>query len=175
MPILLPVLVRRSVRDTTVPATLPAVAPCFTAAENTAHDWTFSRFEHRRVVVERMAREEEPDRVVFALQPLGRQPRFGRRQRQRLARRTATEQLALSEHRVVVAALRGGHDQVHARVRARAVALQRIERAGGREAFQHALVDGARIDPAREVREVAERPVAARLGDRLDRLRAPRP
>ena len=41
-----------------------------------------------------------------------------------------------------------------------------------REAFQHALVDRARIDPAREVREVAERPVAARLDDRLDRLPA---
>ena len=34
MPILLPVLVRRSARATTVPATRPAVAPCFTELQN---------------------------------------------------------------------------------------------------------------------------------------------
>jgi len=44
MPILLPVLVRRSIRDTTVAATLPAVAPVFTARENSAQDCTLRRF-----------------------------------------------------------------------------------------------------------------------------------
>ncbi len=44
MPILLPVLVRRSIRDTTVAATLPAVAPVFTARENSAQDCTRRRF-----------------------------------------------------------------------------------------------------------------------------------
>ena len=44
MPILLPVLVRRSMRDTTVAATLPAVAPVLTARENSAQDCTRSRF-----------------------------------------------------------------------------------------------------------------------------------
>ena len=44
MPILLPVLVRRSARDTTVAATLPAVAPAFTARANSAQDCTCSRF-----------------------------------------------------------------------------------------------------------------------------------
>ncbi len=43
MPILLPVLVRRSARVTTVPATRPAVAPCFTEFANAVHDWTFMR------------------------------------------------------------------------------------------------------------------------------------
>ncbi len=42
MPILLPVLVRRSVRDTTVAATRPALAPAFTERENSAQDCTFS-------------------------------------------------------------------------------------------------------------------------------------
>ena len=42
MPILLPVWVRRSWRDTTVPATRPAVAPAFTARENSAQDCTRS-------------------------------------------------------------------------------------------------------------------------------------
>jgi hypothetical protein len=44
MPILLPVFVRRSMRETTVAATLPAVAPDFTARVNSAHDWMRSRF-----------------------------------------------------------------------------------------------------------------------------------
>jgi len=41
MPILLPVLVRRSVRDTTVAATRPAVAPSFTDWQNAVQRWTF--------------------------------------------------------------------------------------------------------------------------------------
>ena len=45
MPILLPVLVRRSIRDTTVAATLPAVAPVLTARENSAQDCTRNRFK----------------------------------------------------------------------------------------------------------------------------------
>ncbi len=43
MPILLPFLVRRSVRATTVPATRPAPAPAFTARENSDQDCTRSR------------------------------------------------------------------------------------------------------------------------------------
>ncbi len=42
MPILLPVRVRRSVRETTVAATRPAVAPLLTACENSAQDCTRS-------------------------------------------------------------------------------------------------------------------------------------
>ena len=131
--------------------------------------------ERRRVVVERMAGEEEADRVELALQPLGRQPRLGRGQRNLLARRRPAEHVALADLGILLAALRGREDRVDARMNARAVRLQRIERAGGRETLQHALVDRARIDAAGEVRDVAERFVAARLDDRLDRLRARRP
>ena len=55
---------------------------------------------------------------------------------------------------------------------ARAVGLELVEGAGGGEAFQHALVDGARIDAVGEVGEIGERPVAARGDDRFDRLPA---
>ena len=43
MPILLPVLVRRSARETTVAATRPAVAPAFTELQNSAQDCTLRR------------------------------------------------------------------------------------------------------------------------------------
>ena len=43
MPILVPFLVRRSVRATTVPATRPALAPPFTARANSDQDCTRSR------------------------------------------------------------------------------------------------------------------------------------
>ena len=43
MPILLPVRVRRSLRDTTEPATRPALAPAFTLRANSAHDCTRMR------------------------------------------------------------------------------------------------------------------------------------
>ena len=43
MPILLPVLVRRSMRDTTVAAVRPALTPFFTLRENSAQLCTFMR------------------------------------------------------------------------------------------------------------------------------------
>ena len=55
---------------------------------------------------------------------------------------------------------------------ARAVGFELVEGAGGDQAFQHALVDDARIDAAGEIGEVGERPLAARRDDVLDRLRA---
>ncbi len=58
-----------------------------------------------------------------------------------------------------------------AKTRAR-FGLQRVEGARRREAFEHALVDGARIDAAGEIGEIGERPLGARLDDRLDRLPA---
>ena len=131
--------------------------------------------QRRRVIVERVAGEEEADRVELALQPLGRQPRLRGRQRDLLARRRAAEHVVLADRRGLVLALRGRENRIDARMDARAVALQRIERAGGGKAFQHALVDRARVHAAREVGDVAERLVAARLDDRLDRLAARRP
>ena len=69
-------------------------------------------------------------------------------------------------------ALRGREQRIDGGEGARAVGLDRVEGAGGGEAFQHALVDGARIDAAAEIGKVGERPFAARGNDALDRLPA---
>ena len=50
--------------------------------------------------------------------------------------------------------------------------LEFIEGAGLREAFQHALVNGARIDARGEIGEIDELGGAPRLDDRVDRLLA---
>ena len=55
-------------------------------------------------------------------------------------------------------ALAGGQHGVDAGEGAGAVALERIEGAGRDQAFQHALVDRARIDAGGEVGEIGERP-----------------
>ena len=128
--------------------------------------------ERRGVVVERMPGEEEADGIELLLQPLGRQPRLDIAERQRRAARTPAEQLGLPDRRVVELALRRRHDSIDGREHARAIAVQRIEGAGGGEAFQHALVDRTRIDAAREIGKIGERLFAARLDDRLDRLPA---
>src|SRR5258708_727378 len=51
-----------------------------------------------------------------------------------------------------------------------ALALDAIEGARRREAFEHALVDGAWIDAAGEIGQIREGMVGARRHDRLDRL-----
>ena len=74
--------------------------------------------------------------------------------------------------RGLVAALAGGENGLGAGEHARAVGIERVEGAGGGEAFDDALVDGARIDPRGEIRQRGEQPFLARLDDQLDRLRA---
>ena len=69
-------------------------------------------------------------------------------------------------------ALARGKDRLGAGEHARAVGLERIERAGGREAFDHALVDGARRHPGGEIGQRGEKAVLAGFDDQLDRLRA---
>src|SRR5205823_6454730 len=84
--------------------------------------------------------------------------------------RCAAEQFALPHFSILLTALRRREDRIDASVHARAIFLQRIECARGGEALQYALVDRARVHAAREVGDVAERLVAARIDDRLDRL-----
>ena len=55
---------------------------------------------------------------------------------------------------------------------ARAVRLEFVEGAGLRQTFQHALVDGARIDAVGEVGEIGELARFARRDDRFHRLPA---
>ena len=66
MPILLPVLVRRSVRSSTVAATRPTELPALTERQNSTQLCTPQPLQEIAVFVERMARQEEADRVVFA-------------------------------------------------------------------------------------------------------------
>ena len=121
MPILLPVLVRRSVRDTTVAATRPAVAPPFTALRKLRPALHLHALERRGVIVERMAGEEKADRFVFAPQPLGRQPRLDRpATRSARARAGAAEQFALPDRRRLMRALRLAQHRIdHRRTAAR--------------------------------------------------------
>ena len=98
MPILLPVLVRRSMRETTVAATRPAVAPALTDARELAPVTAPSCASAAPgVIVERMAGEEKPDRLVFALQPVGRRPRLDSRQPQRFAIGRSAEHFVLPD------------------------------------------------------------------------------
>ena len=86
-----------------------------------------------------------------------------------VARRAAEGEFHCPARRHLVRALRRAEHHVDGGEGARAVVLQRIEGAGGGEAFQHALVDGARIDAVGEIGKVGERLLAAR------RRRSPRP
>ena len=172
MPILLPVRVRRSVRATTVPATRPAVAPALTARANSAQDCTRSFFSTHGVIVERMAGQEEADRLVFAAQALGRQPALDRRQSDRFALASPPpppNNSLCPTAAVSCARCARASTDVDAGKDARAVCLETVEGAGGGQAFQHALVDGARIDARGEIREVGEFALAARGDDRLRR------
>src|SRR5437764_8233578 len=118
-----------------------------------------------------MAGEKESVGIEFLLQPLGRQPWLELGQAQRTARGAVTErELERAALLGLVRALRLTQHGIDRRKHARAVALQRVERSGGGEAFQHALVDCARIDPGREIGEVAEGTIATRRDNRLDGL-----
>ena len=91
-----------------------------------------------------------------------------------MARRVgrAAEHVVLPDGRRLVAALAGRQHRVDAGEHPRAVRLQRVEGAGGGQAFQHALVDRARIDPAAKSARSVNGLSPARLDDLLDRLRA---
>ena len=78
----------------------------------------------------------------------------------------------LAARGILVRALRGGEHGIDGGENARPVRFHAVEGAGGSQAFDHPLVDGARVDAAREVGEVGERLFAARVNDRLDRLPA---
>ena len=124
------------------------------------------------VVVERMAGQEEADGVVFAAQPLGRQPRLDLRQHDGRRVGGAAEHVVLTDGDGLVAALACRQDGIGAGEHPRAVRVQRIEGAGGGEALDDALVDRARIDPRGEIRKRGEQARLARLDDQVDRLPA---
>ena len=103
-----------------------------------------------------MARQEEADGVVFAPQPLGRQPRLDLRQHDGRRVGGAAEHVVLPDGRRLVAALAGREDRLRAGEHPRAVGIERVERAGGGQALDHALVDRARINARREIGQRGE-------------------
>ena len=103
-----------------------------------------------------MAGEKEADRVVFALQAFRRQPRLDLRQRDLLALPAAAEQFALPDGGRVMRALGAAEHGIDGGEDAGAVRLELVEGAGGGQAFQHALVDRARIDARGEIGKVGE-------------------
>ncbi|VCU09306.1 hypothetical protein RHODGE_RHODGE_02480 [Rhodoplanes serenus] len=150
----------------------PGLLPRLHAAGKLGPGLESQRLQQRRVVVERMAGEEEADGIVLALQLVGRHPHRRRRDLQGLRRRRPAEDVALPALGRRVGALRGRQHRLDGREGAGAVGLDAVEGAGRREILQHPLVDLARIDAMREVREVAERPLAASRHDGLHRLPA---
>src|SRR5439155_24469535 len=87
-------------------------------------------------------------------------------------RRRSTEKLRLAAHGIILRALRGCKNCIDGGRGARAIWLDAVERAGGAEAFQHAPVDGARIDAAAKIRKVGEGAFAACRDNALDCLAA---
>ena len=81
MPILLPVRVRRSVRDDDGCGNTTRGRPGFDRAREFRPRLNPQLFQHRGIVVERMAGQEEADRLILAAQSLGRQPWLDLRQR----------------------------------------------------------------------------------------------
>ncbi len=126
--------------------------------------------ERGGVVVERMAGQKEADRVIFAAQPLGRQPRLDLRQHD--ARRVghATEHIALTKLLGLVVALAGGDDRLGTGEHRGAVAVDLVKSAGRRQTFDQALIDGTRIDLGGEVSERAELAALPPCHDLLDRV-----
>ena len=86
--------------------------------------------------------------------------------------RHSTEKLRLAADGVILRALRGCQDRIGGRIGARAIGLDAVERASGGKAFQHPLIDGARIDATAKIRKVGESVVAARRDNALDCLAA---
>ena len=78
MPIFDPLLVRRSVRSSTLAPRRAVVAPARTERANSAQRVARRRFSAACVGVERMAREEEADGVELALELLRLGPRARR-------------------------------------------------------------------------------------------------
>ena len=172
MPILLPVRVRRSMRDTTVAATRPAVAPSFTARANSAQGCTRSFFSTRR---NRRAdgptgRSRRPRIRGAAVRPAA---RLDLRQHDLFARCAAAEQFALTDRRRFMRALRATRARHRRRAKTRARFFSNASNAPAAARLSSTRLLTARgLTRAGEIGEIGELPVAARGNDRFDRLLA---
>ncbi len=87
-------------------------------------------FQDGRIIIERMTRQEKADRVVFAPQPLRRQPRLDLRQHDGRRVGGAAEHVVLPDGCGLVAALAGGQNRLGAGEHPRAIGIETVERAG---------------------------------------------
>ena len=126
--------------------------------------------EEVAVLVQGMARQEEADRVVFLLQLVGHRPGVvGRHPQGDVGGRDPAEHVVDAGAR----RLRGPLGQLHHRLDGGAgpgaIRLDGVHGPGRHEVLQGALVQHARVEPAREAGEILEGPVAAGLDQGLDR------
>ena len=128
------------------------------------------------VLIERMAGDVEPEHLFFAGQLFLRGPigNFGQRMRGGgLVRREIGEQSGLAAGAILPRPRADFHGAVDHGEELRARAVQRIERAGFDEAFDHAAVHRAEIDALAEIVERSEAAAfRARRDDRFDGVRA---
>src|SRR5581483_7591008 len=110
--------------------------------------------------------------IIFATQPLGRQPWLDLRQYDRWRIGRPAKHVVLARGCGFMAALAGGEDRIGAGKDPRAVRLERVERTGGGKALDDALVDRARVHAGGKIRKRRELPVAARFDDQFDGLLA---
>jgi hypothetical protein len=149
------------------------VAPCLHGAGKSPNGER-SRFHDGGVIVERMAGQEEADRVELFLQPLGRDHGcvFGR---SASARPPAAEQALLARLRLVLMRDWRGDMRPIRRKRARGSAPVRRKRRL-RPGFRDTLVVAfARIDAAAKSPAIANGDFAARLHERRPPAPRPRP
>ena len=165
MPSFEPDLVRRSERSSTLAARRAEVAPRRTCATKSAQRVDAQPRQHALIGLERMAGEEEADRVEFAPQPVGRRPGGGAHfeRRARRSRRTERSARPPSPRRCGWRAPEPARSRRRRRARS---GSSLVEGAGGGEAFQRLLVDRARIDAPRHIAQRGERALAARGDER---------
>ncbi len=132
------------------------------------------RFEHVLVIVERVAGEEEADRLELAGQAIGRHEGLGGAQLDwRRNVRGAGEEIFLTFRARLDRAVSRGDQPVDIGKRGGAVDAKLIERAGSRQCLERTLVQEPRIDAAGEIGHIAERPPRLALGAKvLDRVAA---
>src|ERR1051326_1663346 len=106
----------------------------------------------------------EADRLRLESKPLQHAPVRRVRHAERLApRRYATEQTDLTALLLVLPGLSTANDRIGATEQARPIAVQPVEGARFDQILHLSAIDLARIDPVREVGDVGEPRVAARL------------